>query len=302
MPAYIAFGVLAVITVLMIYLPIRKDFTLAKLIINLFLVGVIVLIPLFIYLVSTIMSPESKSEAKLGAFDLFILTKIYLAPFILWAIAALYTTEVVHPKNVDRYWIMLGLFSGLVLSITMSIYGLISFGQRGSEGILMALVANPVYIPIWYAIRFWRLFKQSKLNKVSYLFAAISQLPFWGYATYQAKVEYLKLPEFMPDCFIATASSNGLPFIVGKSINYQHKGNSINVSQQMIHFWAFEKLWREKAPYSHIRFRRFYNIWGRKLANHINNPLLASVSFILLKPIEWIARIILKANNPTGKK
>ncbi|MEE9326962.1 MAG: DUF6688 family protein [Cocleimonas sp.] len=193
------------------------------------------------------------------------------------------------------------MFSGAVISIALSIYGILIFGRQGIGGVLGALILNPVYIPIWYALRFWRLFKQSKLSKISYLFTTISQLPFWGYAIYQAKIKYVKLPE-TNDCFVATASSYGFPFIVGKAINYQHKGNSINVSQQMIHFWAVEKLWREKAPYSHLRFRRFYNIWGRKLADRINSPLLASVSFILLKPVEWLARIILIANSITNIK
>lgn len=70
----------------------------------------------------------------------------------------------------------------------------------------------------------------------------------------------------------------------------------------MIRFWMFEKIWQEYASLSHQYFRRFYNIWGRKLARHINHPLTASLFFILLKPLEWIALFIIICYQSFNKK
>ena len=47
-------------------------------------------------------------------------------------------------------------------------------------------------------------------------------------------------------------------------------------------------------PRFHRSLRRFYDVVGRALAKGIQNPFLADVAYLLLKPFEWIARGILR--------
>jgi hypothetical protein len=207
--------------------------------------------------------------------------------------------EVVRPKNLDVYWVVLGIFSGCLISVILFIYGMLLYS---SDSKIIFILFGPGYVSVWYSIRFFNLFKSSKLNKISYLYTFLSQLPFWGYAIYSTKEMYASLPDTPPDCFVATASSKSYPFIVGQLIHYKRHSSIKHASKQMIHFWMFEKIWKKHAALSHRYFRIFYNRWGRKLAKHINHPLMASLFFILLKPFEWLALFIIICYLPLNKK
>jgi hypothetical protein len=58
-------------------------------------------------------------------------------------------------------------------------------------------------------------------------------------------------------------------------------------------FWSFEELWREAHPAGHARFRRFYNVVGPRLARRVTNPWLADITYLLLKPVETGAGLVL---------
>ena len=47
--------------------------------------------------------------------------------------------------------------------------------------------------------------------------------------------------------------------------------------------------------------RSVYDIVGKRLAAHIQNPLLADVAYLLLIPIEWISFFVLKLAVPEIK-
>jgi hypothetical protein len=57
-------------------------------------------------------------------------------------------------------------------------------------------------------------------------------------------------------------------------------------------FWQLEDLWAAAAGGSHARFRQAYAVWGPRLARHLANPWAADTAFILLKPVEIVARLL----------
>lgn len=286
------------ITTVLAYLPIQNSFSFSRFMINLIIVLLIIVIPLFTFLASAFLTPEWKGGAPLGAYSLFFHTKIYLLPFVLWAMAALYIIEVVKIKNTDRYSIILGLFSGVVVSTLIFIFAIIDISVK--ENILVALlmmaIAGPGYVPIWFAIRFWKLCKKSQLNKVAYLITVLGQLPFWWYSIQSAQQGYITLTDKAPDCFIATASAQGYPFIVGEQTIHWHNGRNVYASKQMLRLWRFETIWSTHSPHSHKVFRIYYNCYGSALAKHINTPFKASLSYILLKPVEWILLLLYRVS------
>jgi hypothetical protein len=109
-------------------------------------------------------------------------------------------------------------------------------------------------------------------------------LIFWGYASlsltesvFRLISEYNKLPKTPPSCFIVTAATTGHTIVVGRE------------KTQLRNFENFEKLLMVKKPYLHYRLRRIYNYAGPVVANIINkNRFLADLTYILLKPVEWI--------------
>jgi hypothetical protein len=48
------------------------------------------------------------------------------------------------------------------------------------------------------------------------------------------------------------------------------------------------------SPRLHGVLRRIYDVVGRSLACRIHNPFMADIAYLLLKPCEWLAELILK--------
>ena len=263
----------------------------------------IVILPVSVFWLSSLLTPWSQEESTLGYWDMFMQTKYFLSPFVLWAASALYAVEVLKVKNYDQYWIMLGLASGLMTSLTIIIYAFVLLIADGQWHLLSMFVFIFTYVPLWYFIRFAYLVKSSQLKPIAYLYAFFSQLPFWFYSIHCAKQEYLSLPEFRSDCFVATASAYGYQGIIGETIKFTRGNRDLRVSKQMITFWAFEDLWKQTSPKTHYYFRLVYNVIGKKCSSYIRTPILASVFFILLKPFEWVALVVIhickKTNTPT---
>ncbi len=50
----------------------------------------------------------------------------------------------------------------------------------------------------------------------------------------------------------------------------------------------------EKEPSLHLLLRRIYDVVGMYLARRIHNPFLADIAYLLLKPCEWTAELLMK--------
>ena len=51
-------------------------------------------------------------------------------------------------------------------------------------------------------------------------------------------------------------------------------------------------------PRLHKRLRKIYDLAGKLLASKIQNPFMADMAYLLLKPFEWLAEALLKIGIP----
>ena len=105
---------------------------------------------------------------------------------------------------------------------------------------------------------------------------------------------YSALPTEPPNCYIATAAAKGHPRFVGSRTVTLANGKPMRVNRQLQRLKAAEIAWMGASAPSHRMMRRVYDVIGRRLAKHIQNPILADVAYLLLIPVEWGAFAVLK--------
>ncbi len=105
---------------------------------------------------------------------------------------------------------------------------------------------------------------------------------------------YNALPTQPPNCYIATAAAKGHARIVGSWSVKRNDGTAMRVNRQLQRLKVVELAIMAMIPSVHALMRRIYDVVGRRLAAHIQNPLLADVAFLLLLPLEWISFFGLK--------
>jgi hypothetical protein len=105
-------------------------------------------------------------------------------------------------------------------------------------------------------------------------------------------------PEPPPDCYIATAAARGHPHFV-RSWTVQHAdGKSMQISVQLQRLKCAELGLMAVQPRLHTFLRHMYDVIGKVLAQRIQNPFLADAAYLLLKPWEWSAGLVLKTIIP----
>ncbi|MDA8745526.1 hypothetical protein N9N28_12910 [Rubripirellula amarantea] len=91
---------------------------------------------------------------------------------------------------------------------------------------------------------------------------------------------YSTLPVTPPSsCYVVTAASRGHVWLVNKN--------------QLVALKMFELVLQARHPRTHRMLRLAYDRIGPALARRISNPWLADVAYLLLKPVEWLARLAL---------
>ena len=70
-------------------------------------------------------------------------------------------------------------------------------------------------------------------------------------------------------------------------------GEKIVVNRQLCIANAFENLIEEKTPKFHYFVRYIYDKYGFPLAKHIHKAWQADITYILMKPLEWIFLFVL---------
>lgn len=71
------------------------------------------------------------------------------------------------------------------------------------------------------------------------------------------------------------------------------KGNKIMVNRQLCVANAFEQLLMEKTPRFHKAVRHFYDTYGYPVSKHINSAWSADLTYLIMKPLEWIFAFVL---------
>lgn len=109
---------------------------------------------------------------------------------------------------------------------------------------------------------------------------------------------YNTLPTEPPNCYIATAAAKGHPRFVGSREVTLANGKTMRVNRQLQRLKALEiALMGVSAP-SHRMMRRVYDVLGKWLAAHIENPLWADIAYLILVPVELLSFFVLKSIVP----
>ncbi|HEY5231971.1 MAG TPA: DUF6688 family protein [Verrucomicrobiae bacterium] len=247
-----------------------------------------VVLPLFVFFFSGFMVPDWKGACAHGWLDCFIVGKIALAPLVLTATFTLYVLEIARVENTAGRWTVIGIFLGAIVADVCFVFGMAGLGWS-------AWMCVPFYVAAWYSIRAAQLMKAAGLKFRNYLWALLGSLPFWLLSIWWSKNIYASLPDKAPDgCFIVTAAARGHQKFVGPFFEIEHRGHARFANRQLITFWKFESLWCKKFPRSHGNFRKVYNRTGSRIAKKIHSPWLADLTFVALKPAEWLVSFMLQ--------
>ena len=93
--------------------------------------------------------------------------------------------------------------------------------------------------------------------------------------------------------YLCTVSLRGHRKLV-RPIRYGiRKGEKIVVNRQLCVANAFEQLIMEKTPRFHRKVRHFYDTYGYPVSRHIKSAWSADITYIIMKPLEWIFLIVL---------
>lgn len=264
----------------------------------LFITAFGVLIPLIVFLLSAFLVPDWKGACKHGWLDCFHMGKLTLTPLVLWAIGALYILEIKNAKPPHSHGLVLGLFVGFIVAGGCFVYGVVSARHDWRGGVLFLLV--PLYAAIWHGIRLAQIVQQSGVGTIAFLLSFIGTIPFWFAGVLWSKKIFAGLPDHPPSCFVVTAASKGHLNIVGPFLDVTHRGRRRIANRQLVTLWKLEQLWQIRAPLSHKSFRAIYNRVGPIIARRINSPWLADAAHLALKPVEWVAALIVTGSNKHG--
>lgn len=93
--------------------------------------------------------------------------------------------------------------------------------------------------------------------------------------------------------YLCTVSLRGHKKLV-KPIRYGiRRGEKIVVNRQLCVANAFEQLIMERAPRFHRAVRNFYDTYGYPISRHINHAWTADITYLIMKPLEWIFLAVL---------
>ena len=190
----------------------------------------------------------------------------------------------------------------------------------GSFLISALIVPEPLTIPVFLLIAltlaapFWSfllalraaiwLFKNNemklglpqRLGMTAWIAAYIAA---WRFDILKMYELYAVLPPTPPpDCYIATAAAHGHPQFVHAWTIQHGDGKSMQVNTQLQCLKCAELALLAIHPRFHRSFRKIYDVMGKPLARRIQNPFIADMAYLLLRPWEWLAGLILKTIVP----
>lgn len=117
---------------------------------------------------------------------------------------------------------------------------------------------------------------------------AIGMAAAWRLALYIQAIEYAKLPT-QPDCYVSSAAAHGH----SRFVRAVKREDEFCVNLQMKRLKFLELAMLAALPRTHRMIRLVYNRMGPRLARICqSNRWFADLSYIGLKPVEWIAESI----------
>lgn len=88
--------------------------------------------------------------------------------------------------------------------------------------------------------------------------------------------------------YLCTVAVGGHPKLVKPTRQGIRYGQRIVVNRQLCVANAFEQLLMERAPRLHRAVRKFYDTHGYPLSRKLTTPLRADITYLLMKPLEWL--------------
>jgi hypothetical protein len=247
-------------------------------------------LPVYWFLLSVELLPDWKGACTHGAFTCFVVGKLWLSPFVVWARAAYYTRVVWEAGTPHKTWITLGYWVGAIVSVTCLVHGLINF-PRDLIPIWPFLV--PILTAIYFSVVARRLVRESGLGFTKLLAATLSMVPSWALSVWHSQRVFDALPSEAPqDCFVVTAAMRGHASLVGPFHTIRRRGQERLINDQLQTFWEFETVWAASMPRLHRVARRIYNRVGPYVARRITRRWVADVVYLSLKPAEWTLRAL----------
>jgi hypothetical protein len=259
-----------------------------------------VVLPLTLFLLSSILGPDCKAAAPYGAFNSYQRGKIMLLPIALWATAGLYSVEILRRVPPPR-WAAGGLVSGAVVSVvTLGFFFVVDLGLpnwfearrpwqpamtwAGLVGPTI-ICALPGYVTAWYVWRAWQVVGAKRVEMDEALTVIGVNAPLWLATALYTRQVYAALPAECSGCFIVTAATRGHPAIVGPFVEL---ASGRRANRQLVRFWRFEAAWRARHPASHAAARCVYDRVAPPIAARIRSRWLADAVYLVLKPLELL--------------
>ena len=88
--------------------------------------------------------------------------------------------------------------------------------------------------------------------------------------------------------YLCTVAVGGHPGLVKPTRYGIRHGRRIVVNRQLCIANAFEQLFMERTPRFHRAVRDFYDTHGYPLSQKLTTPLRADVTYLFMKPLEWL--------------
>ena len=155
------------------------------------------------------------------------------------------------------------------------------------------------------ALLSYRLIKKheiSQKNSIVHGFGIIawlfSYIAVWRIAVLKTLEVYASLPPSPPECYIATAAAKGHPQFVKSEPVLIAEGQIMSVNAQMRNLKYAELALMTICPRVHKNLRKIYDVAGKALAQKIAHPILADISYVALKPLEWGMMFVMKVLFP----
>ncbi len=252
-----------------------------------------VTLPLFVFFLSSFMTPDWKGACHFGWLDCFITAKLALTPLVLWATGSLYALEILRAEQRTERGLVIGIFFGAVIATICFVFGVACFGNEIGARIWLIV---PFYVAVWYSLRAIQLMLLADFGFWTYFASVAASLPLWLISGLWSRSLFASLPDKAPDCFIVTAASRGHKNCVGPLVEIARHGHKRHANQQLLTFWQLENQWQQHSPRSHRIFRRCYNRFGPLIARQIKSPWQADLVHLAIKPVELAARLALQIN------
>jgi len=105
----------------------------------------------------------------------------------------------------------------------------------------------------------------------------------WTFSKFQSPQ-----PLYIDNHYLCTVTLRGhKKFVKPLRYGFRHD-HVILVNRQLLVANAFENILEEYTPRAHKAIRKFYDTYGFPIAKCITSPLAADITYVIMKPLEWV--------------